>query len=368
MSDTLRVRIFNVGEGDAIAGIFPGGRRAFVVDVFKADPILDFLDAEGVSEVILFVSHSDRDHILGVIDFLADFKPPRSILGVIFNMDRLGSGVTDLYKRTGRAIAEATKRLSSGDPQKINHEFNLNLNRYPPFLDLIDHPVRIRVVHPAREDQLRLIGIDTNEASGVLLVEHQLPDGVVRKIMLAADVQLTAVSLMMNRAEVGSLAADVLKFPHHGAWPTKMPAARAVGVERRNIDDLLSAVSPKAVVVSVGFDNPHGHVRGEVFDALNRYHAADGRLAAIKCTQFTPTCFGHGDLPTSGELASPHCAGDIEIRTGPGIGRDGIDVVTLPISHADRVVAVDKAGAAQCGFLPEIQARIAGSNPKGLAP
>ncbi|MGO8898000.1 MAG: ComEC/Rec2 family competence protein [Isosphaeraceae bacterium] len=361
MSDTLRVRIFNVGEGDAIAGILPGGRRAFVVDVFKADPILDFLESEGVSEVILFVSHSDRDHILGVIDFLADFKPPRSILGVIFNMDRLGSVATDLYKRTCRAIAEATKRLSRGDSEKVNHEFNLNLNSYSPFLDLIDHPVRIRVLHPAREDQLRLIGVDTNEASGVLLVEHQLPDGVVRKIMLAADVQLTAVSLMMNRAEIGSLSADVLKFPHHGAWPTKMPAARAVGVERRDIDDLLAAVTPRVVVVSVGFDNPHGHVRGEVFDALNRYHATTGRLEAIKCTQFTPTCLGHSDLPISGELASPHCAGDIEIRTGAGIGHDGIEVVTLPISHPDRVAAVDKVGIAQCGFLPEIRARIVGS-------
>lgn len=358
MSDNLRVRIFNVGEGDAIAGIFPGGRRAFVVDVFKADPILDFLDAEGVSEVILFVSHSDRDHILGVIDFLADFKPPRSILGVIFNMDRLGSGVTDLYKRTARAIAEATRRLSRGDPQKVNHEFNLNLNSYPPFLNLIDHPITIRVIHPAREDQLRLIGVDTNEASGVLLVEHQLPDGVVRKIMLAADVQLTAVSLMMNRAEVCSLAADVLKFPHHGAWPTKMPAARAASVDRRNIDDLLSAVSPRSVVVSVGFDNPHGHVRGEVFDALNRYHASSGRLESIKCTQFTPTCLGQGSLPNSGELASPHCAGDVEIRTGPGIGHEGIEVVTLPTSHLDRIAAVDQAGTAQCGFLPDVRVRI----------
>ena len=81
MPDLLRVRIFDVGEGDAIAGILPGGQRAFVVDVFKADPILDFLEAEGISEVVLFISHSDRDHIRGVNDFLAGFEPPRSILG-----------------------------------------------------------------------------------------------------------------------------------------------------------------------------------------------------------------------------------------------------------------------------------------------
>jgi hypothetical protein len=292
---------------------------------------------------------------------LADFKPPRSILGVIVNVDRIGAVTTDLFRRTCRAIVEATKRLSRADPKKVNHEFNLNLNSYPPFLDLIEHPVRIRVEHPAREDQLRLIGVNTNEASGVLLVEHHLPDVVVRKIMLAADIQLTAVSLMVNRSEIGSLSADVLKFPHHGAWPTKMPAARAAGVERKEIDDLLSAVSPKAVIVSVGFDNSHGHVRGELFDALNRYHVATGRLEAIKCTQFTPTCLGKGSLPASGELARPHCAGDVEILSGAGIGKDGIEVTTVPSHHLDRVAAVHTVGTARCDFLPEIQTHIAES-------
>jgi beta-lactamase superfamily II metal-dependent hydrolase len=361
--DPLRVRIFNVGEGDAIAGILPGGQRAFVVDVFKADPILDFLEAEGISEVVLFISHSDRDHIRGVKDFLAGFEPPRSILGILCNKDRLRVDVGRDYKKTLQFIGDVSRRESKRDPRHLRTEFNTNLNEMPRYGQLFEPGVRARVVHPAPQDQDSLIDTDTNEASGVLLLEHQLPDGTVQKIMLAADVQLTAISLMLDRAAAGSLEADVLKFPHHGAWPITRPGARAVGVDRRSMDDFLRAVSPRAVILSVGFDNPYGHVRSEVFDAMRRYHKDTDRLKSLKCTQFTPACLGADALPASGELSRSHCAGDVEIRMGEGVGANGLEIVTIPGSHSDRVALLHGVGSVQCAFLPEIQSRIASPQP-----
>ncbi len=59
MPETVRVRVLNVGQGDAIVGILPDSDRAFVVDVYDADRVLDFLTEEGISEVVLFLSHSD---------------------------------------------------------------------------------------------------------------------------------------------------------------------------------------------------------------------------------------------------------------------------------------------------------------------
>jgi competence protein ComEC len=363
--DPLRVRIFNVGEGDAIAGILPGGQRAFVVDVFDAEPILRFLEAEGVSEVVLFLSHSDLDHIKGVKDFLADFQPPRSILGIFFNRDRIKAGAGRTYKSTLQLIGNVSQRETDRDARHLRAEFNTNLNEMPRYGHLFGPGFNARVVHPAPHNQDSLIDTDTNEASGVLLLEHQFADGSVRKVMLAADVQLTGVSLMLRRAAAGSIEADVLKFPHHGAWPTARPGARAVGVDRKGMDDFLRAVSPRSVILSVGFDNPHGHVRAELFEALRQYHADTGRLESLKCTQFTPTCYGSKALPKDGELARPHCAGDVEIRTGEGVGAGGVEVVTVPNAHPDRVALVHRSGAAQCAFLPEIRSRIAGATPAG---
>lgn len=125
------------------------------------------------------------------------------------------------------------------------------------------------------------------------------------------------------------------------------------------MDDFLRAVSPRAVILSVGFDNPHGHVRSEVFDAIRRYHNDTDRLESLKCTQFTPACLGADALPASGELSLPHCAGNVEVRMGEGVGAKGIEIVTNPGSHADRVALLHGFGAAQCAFLPEIQNRIA---------
>ena len=313
MPDSLIVRIFDVGEGDAIAGILPGGQRAFVVDVFKADPILDFLEAEGISEVVLFISHTDRDHILGVKDFLAEFRPPRSILAILFNRDRIRVGVGAGYKSTLQLIGSVSRREAKRDPRHLRAEFNTNLNGMARYGQLFEPDVYARVVHPTPQDQDSLVDTDTNEASGVLL-EHRLANGTVKKIMLAADVQLTAVSLMLDRAAAGSLEADVLKFPHHGAWPTARPGARAVEVDRKSMDEFLRVVSPRAVILSVGFDNPHGHVRAEVFNAVRQYHADTGRVEAMKCTQFTPTCLGSNTRPISGPLRDRTVPGDVEVQ------------------------------------------------------
>lgn len=195
-----------------------------MVNVFKADPILDFLEAEGISEVILFISHSDRDHIRGVKDFLAGFEPPRSILGILFNKDRTRADVGRDYKKTLQFIGDVSRRVSKRDPLHLRAEFNTNLNDIPRYGQLFEPRIRARVVHPAPQDQDSLVDTDTNEASGVLLLEHRLPDGTVQRIMLAADVQLTAISLMLDRAAAGSLEADVLKFPHHARGRPPDPA------------------------------------------------------------------------------------------------------------------------------------------------
>ena len=109
-----------------------------MVDVFKADPILDFLEAEGISEVVLFLSHSDRDHILGVKDFLAEFRPPRSVLGILFNKDRIKAGVGSGYKSRLQFIGSVSKRELTGDARHLRADFNTNLNDTPRYERLLN--------------------------------------------------------------------------------------------------------------------------------------------------------------------------------------------------------------------------------------
>ena len=53
----LRLRVLNVGEGDAIILLLPDSTRAIVVDAFLGERVVEVLEEEGVEEVILFLSH-----------------------------------------------------------------------------------------------------------------------------------------------------------------------------------------------------------------------------------------------------------------------------------------------------------------------
>lgn len=217
MPDRVRVRILNVGQGDAIVGILPGGERAFVVDVYDADKVLDFLTEEGIAEVVLFLSHSDRDHTAGAVQFLADFSREGRILGIFYNRDRLNARVKSEYVTLTRLIGQFSRTERGRNPEYVYAEFNTVLNGLPGFARLFPTGSRVRVVHPDPADQSSLIGQDTNETAGVLMVECDIGDCKSRRLLLAADVQLTGVSLILDRESGDSIRADVLKFPHHGA-------------------------------------------------------------------------------------------------------------------------------------------------------
>jgi beta-lactamase superfamily II metal-dependent hydrolase len=319
--EELRIRFLDVGQGDAIVGILPGGTRAFVVDVCDAQRVLDFLEAERISEVVLFLTHSDRDHTKGAQDFLAELTSDHSpirVLAIIFSQDRIKVGEGGEYQRLAQFIGKTGQRLSRNDPRDyFNEHFTTGLNRIPTFARLFD-PVRITVVHPAKEDQDCLLRNRTNETAGVLLVEHEIRDGVVRRALLTADVQLTGISLILDRIGTQSIEADVLKFPHHGAWPTTYPGFSELdgSVQRRTMEEFFRHVMPSVVVFSVGRDNRHGHIRSQVFSLLTKYHSESDRLRSIKWTQRTSTCGESDLLHADSKITGIDSEGDVEVRLG----------------------------------------------------
>lgn len=163
----------------------------------------------------------------------------------------------------------------------------------------------------------------------MLLIEHVCQQGETRRVLLTADVQLTGISLLMRRTSYLPIQADVLKFPHHGAWPTKWPGLSTIGedIPCRSLAEFLEQVRPSSVIFSVGQNNDDGHIRREVIELLATYHKVTGRLRNVKWTQITVPCLEPGALPSSGPLAEPEGAGDIEIRLGDYPTQDFVRVL-----------------------------------------
>src|SRR5262245_8808208 len=103
----LRLRVLDVGEGDASVLLLPDSQRALVVDAFDAQSVLDVLEKEGVNEVVLFLSHSDKDHIKGVRELVENFQGV--FLAFFYNRDRLSSALMSEYRATLLALAKATR-------------------------------------------------------------------------------------------------------------------------------------------------------------------------------------------------------------------------------------------------------------------
>jgi hypothetical protein len=302
---------------------------------------------------MLYLSHSDRDHTLGARELLTGFGG--AFWGIYFNHDRWSPIAGTEYQRLLQQIGEVSRKAERRTNRNPRFPLTTHLNDDPSYVGWFGPAVRVVVLHPTSHDLDSLVTQGKNEISGVLLVEHHLQAGI-RRTLLAADVQLTGLSLILDRAGQRPLAADVLKFPHHGAWPDRHPGMSDIkDVTQRTMADFLAAVAPRAVVLSAGFSNPHGHVKLEVFNALRGQLASPGRLTEVLCTQLTRTCVGARVLPAS--LGTPCCAGDVEIRTGDSVNGDGLAISTIGGAHVDRIRSLVAAGGTpQCAFLPAVSA------------
>jgi len=335
----LRVKFLDVGQGDAIVVLLPEEGRALIVDAFDGERVLKVLEEESITEVVLFLSHSDGDHVRGVEYLLDNFHG--KYLAFIYSRDRFVKKPEASYVSLLRLLASAST------PGIWSDDFNTGRNHDTRFAGLFGRRVSVEVLHPTHPEQSALIGTSTNEASGVLRIEHQDDSGRMRAVLLTGDIQLTGISCMMHRMK-GSpekLRAEVMKFPHHGSWPTDYPGiSQFKGIGRMGMADLLKAVDPAFVVLSAGLDNSCDHVDRTVFEALEKLHGDGQRLQQVACTQFTRTC-----LRNAGPCKSPACCGDIEVRLGGGSG--GLSILPGPAKHLDRILAVTDKASAGCGWL-----------------
>jgi competence protein ComEC len=234
----LTVTFLDVGQGDAALVELPGGATLLVDGGGSFDPGFDpgaqvlvpWLERHGVRRLdAVVLTHPHPDHANGLAAVVARF-PTKEVWT---------SGARSRLPGVVRLREAAAQR---GAPLVRPHE-------------LVAGPARVEVLHPLVDGEVRVPPAwSENDGSIVLRITYG-----GRSVLLTGDIEARAEARLVDSGR--SLAADVLKAPHHGSRTSSTPRF----VER---------VRPGVVVFSVGDQNRWGFPAPAV-DA--RWRAAGAR-------------------------------------------------------------------------------------------
>jgi competence protein ComEC len=241
----LEVTVLDVGQGDSIFIVFPGGRTMLIdgggaygeshfggyrtgADIGE-QVVSAYLWQRGMKRLdVIALTHAHHDHLDGLNAVLDNFR------------------VGELW--VGRDVDSAAYR------------------------DLLARAAAhgVKIVHHQRGDTFAWDGTagrvlwpadttSTTEASNNNSIVIRLTDGQER-FLLPGDIEESVEDSLVREGD--SLSADFLKVPHHGS-------------KTSSTSEFLVAVSPSVAVVSVGERNPFGHPSPIV---VERYAARGVRL------------------------------------------------------------------------------------------
>lgn len=220
----IDINFVDVGQGDAIyiktshnknILIDGGGSETYDVGENVLKPYL--LDKRVTKLDIVFSTHSDADHINGIITVLEDF----SVDMVVIAKNALG--YEKLYEIANRKKVEIIEVLKNNIIE-------------------IDG-VLFKVLSP----DLRMDSDDINEYSLVLKMEYY-----EKSILFTGDIGKDTESNLQN------VEADLLKVAHHGS-------------NGSSDANFIARVKPKISVIQVAKDNKYGHPSKDVLKSLRKF-------------------------------------------------------------------------------------------------
>lgn len=242
----LHVYILDVGQGDAIFIRTPAGSN-ILVDGGPGQNVLpelkDLVPFFDRTLDYVLLTHTDRDHIEGLLPVLRRYPVERVLLTGAYGESSLWRGLLKIIreKNIPVTLADATSDIALADGTLIDILFPL-------------HPQ----VGPRKS---------VNNLSLIAKVAYGR-----HTILLTGDAELPEENeLLRIRAD---LDADILKVPHHGSKTSTSEA-------------FLKTVSPVYSVISVGKGNPYGHPHASVLQRLAQYGTAilrtdrDGRIEFV---------------------------------------------------------------------------------------
>ncbi len=304
----LQVHVLNVGQGDAILIIAPGGKTALVDagDANAGKTVRDALARYSVQQLDYFVAtHPHPDHIGGASELLKSIK----VLNV------LDSGIPPPDFQTNTAAPEQKTNGKSKPPPKPRVTVQLPTTKtYTEFQAAIKQSgaqlvtaapgqryelgggvlltVLAPIPPPFTKEQMRAGGNEPNANSIVLRLDYG-----DFSMLLPADAEAqTEQRLLSTNANV---AAKLLKVAHHGSKYT-------------TTDDFLRRVKPEAAIISVGEFNRYAQPAQPVLD----------RLKAVGVKVFRTDLQGEITISSKGD-DKPEIKAERETKSDLYVGREG---------------------------------------------
>lgn len=303
--EEITVAFLDVGQGDSTVLIPSNSSTAVVVDCPSKGVTLEYLKQKKISNIHVFVTHTDLDHMGGAAILVENTEQVETLA---YNHDTF---LIAEDRRRRRTILKHLVRLR--DKRDIR-TYSPHAGQSWEFQGIV-----IDAMHPADEDIKRTVSRgDTNNASVVLRASF-----AQRRVLLTADVEGDGWQWIIKRNT--DLRADVLKFPHHGAWFDTTD-------QQFTLEKILQQINPTLVILSVGTGNSYDHPKLNTFKLL-QFPRSKTQLRFL-CTEATEKCYSV--LKTTSQKAHP-CAGTIEIV----IGKDGIKVTPDPIRHLEVISPFD---------------------------
>jgi beta-lactamase superfamily II metal-dependent hydrolase len=231
--EQLKAVVLDVGQGDSILIVAPGGKSVLVDAGEPGDGkvVLDALKRHGVEQLDLFIAtHAHADHI-GAADEVIDKVPVGRVLySGVPNPTRNYEDFLKAVERKGielvRAAPDQTFELGGGAVLRV-------LGPTEPFF---------------KKDDLRSGGNEPNANSVVARLDYG-----EFSMLLTGDAEMQTEERLMRQG--ANVKADVLKVGHHGS-------------KYATSEDFLRAGEFKTAIISAGAANRYGHPSQEVLDRL----------------------------------------------------------------------------------------------------
>lgn len=280
----ITVAFLDVGQGDSSVITLPDGKTAHLIDCpgGKSKIVAAYLKEQEISTLdIVFVTHSDRDHVNGIPRIVEDFG---EVNALAWNIDR-------------SQVQQNRQRRSIFQHLLLLHR-EQSIKRIEPQAETDDashfevQGVEIIVLHPTPEDQqIFRTSSDRGNRNNASLLMRLSYGG--RRVLFTSDLMLRGWQRIIERKV--DLSANILKYPHHGAWYNANPDY--------SLEDVFVRVAPEFTVISTGTTNRYNHPNE---NSLKMLHAHSARFL---CTQATERCW---NKLTSSHEPTP-CGGTIEV-------------------------------------------------------
>lgn len=316
--------ILDVGHGNCT--LIRDANDLIVIDCPPGGTLAETLENLSIKEILhILISHSDADHIGGIIDLLSnkDIK----IHNVHLNPDAIKE--SNIWRVLRIALKDARQRGT-----KVSSELTTTKTG-----SLNIGSVNIEVLAPTPE--LILGGAGGTDLQGRRLTSNSISAviGIVhdshRVPILAADSDNVGFDNLIQDPK--SFSADLLIFPHHGG--------RSGGGDSKTFaQQVCSFIQPKLIIFSIDRNRFSNNPRAEIIEGL-RSSVPD---AHILCTQLSQQCAASvpsskpthlNILPARGFISNSCCGGTIVIKidgsrtTYPEITlhKEFVNQVTSPI-------------------------------------